>query len=83
MRLCRHGFFGNCSIPRGIRNDSLNPSVSQSINSDLQTMDIQISVDLIDVFKDISKENSAARRETEAILAMAISPMSYVRCPMS
>ena len=60
---------GNCSILRGMRNDSQNPSASQSINRDLQMMDIKISVDLIDVFKDISKENSAARRETGAILA--------------
>ena len=60
---------GNCSIPRGMRNDSQNPSTSQSIHRVLETTDMKISIDLIDVFKDLSKENSAARRETGAILA--------------
>lgn len=47
-----------------MRNDSQNPSTSQSINRVLETTDMKISIDLIDVFKDLSKENSAARRET-------------------
>ena len=61
-----------CSTPpriiRGQRNASQNPANIQSAQRE-QQLDIKISSDIIETFKDLSSDNSAARIETGAILA--------------
>ena len=64
---------GMCSTPprviRGRRNGSQNVASSSSLQQLAQPIKMKIACDLVDAFKNLSNDNSAASKETGALLA--------------